>query len=83
LPVIPALGRQRQEDHKFKISLGYIDSQKKLRTGMQFSGRALAQHAQSFQFNPQHCKKETKQQKRKKSWPCKKVYMENCNLGSF
>jgi hypothetical protein len=50
---------------------------------MQFSGRALAQHAQSFQFNPQHCKKETKQQKRKKSWPCKKVYMENCNLGSF
>jgi hypothetical protein len=26
LPVIPALGRLRQEDHKFETSLGYIES---------------------------------------------------------
>ena len=24
IPVIPALGRQRQEDQKFKASLGYV-----------------------------------------------------------
>jgi hypothetical protein len=26
MPVIPLLGKQRQEDHKFKASLGYIDT---------------------------------------------------------
>jgi hypothetical protein len=25
IPVIPALGRQRQDDHKFEDSLGYIE----------------------------------------------------------
>jgi hypothetical protein len=24
MPVIPALGRMRQEDHKFKVNLGYL-----------------------------------------------------------
>jgi hypothetical protein len=26
MSIIPALGRLRQEDHKFKVSLGYIGS---------------------------------------------------------
>jgi hypothetical protein len=29
MPVIPALGKLRQEDHKFKATLGYLFSKKK------------------------------------------------------
>jgi hypothetical protein len=43
-PVISALGRLRQEDREFEVSLGSIARTclRKPRAGMQLSGKALA-----------------------------------------
>jgi hypothetical protein len=63
MPIIPALGRWRQEDQEFEASVGYTvrPCLRKPKAGDVLRGRALAWHVHSPGFDPQHHKKEKKE----------------------